>query len=150
MYERYIMTLDPDRFPLERMRDVVDYLHEHDQHYVVMVDPAVAYQEQKYDNLTYDTFTTARDEGLFLYKNGSIYRGVVWPGVTAFPDWFHPEIQEYWNDEFLSFFDADSGVDIDALWIDMVSGLRLREHEQCTDRFLTERARQLQPFRQRP
>ena len=150
MYERYIMTLDPDRFPLERMRDVVDYLHEHDQHYVVMVDPAVAYQEQKYDNLTYDTFTTARDQGLFLYKNGSIFRGVVWPGVTAFPDWFHPEIQEYWNDEFLSFFDADSGVDIDALWIDMVSRLRLRQQEQHTDRYLTERARQLQLFCERP
>jgi alpha-glucosidase len=85
MYNRYIMTLDPDRFPLERMRDIVDYLHEHDQHYVVMVDPAVAYQEQKYDNLTYDTFTKGRDEGVFLYKEGEIFQGVVWPGVTSFP-----------------------------------------------------------------
>jgi alpha-glucosidase len=83
MYQRYIMTLDPDRFPLERMRDIVDYLHEHDQHYVVMVDPAIAYQEQKYDNLTYDTFTTARDKGLFVQKNGTDFRGVVWPGVTV-------------------------------------------------------------------
>lgn len=119
MYQRYIMTLDPDRFPLERMRDIIDYLHEHNQHYVVMVDPAVAYQEQKYDNLTYETFTTARDEGLFVYKNNSIFRGVVWPGVTAFPDWFNPNVNECWNNEFLSFFDADTGVDIDALWIDM-------------------------------
>jgi len=85
MYNRYIMTLDPDRFPLERMRDIVDYLHEHDQHYVVMVDPAVAYQEQKYDNLTYETFTKGRDEGVFLYKEGEIFKGVVWPGVTSFP-----------------------------------------------------------------
>jgi alpha-glucosidase len=77
------MTLDPDRFPLERMRDIVDYLHDHDQHYVVMVDPAIAYQEQKYNNLTYDTFTTARDEGLFVQKNGTDFRGVVWPGVTV-------------------------------------------------------------------
>jgi len=85
MYNRYIMTLDPDRFPLERMRDIVDYLHEHDQHYIVMVDPAVAYQEQKYDNLTYETFTKGRDEGVFLYKEGEIFQGVVWPGVTSFP-----------------------------------------------------------------
>jgi alpha-glucosidase len=28
-------------------------------------------------------------------------------------------VQDYWNNEFLSFFDADTGVDIDALWIDM-------------------------------
>lgn len=52
-----------------------------------------------------------------MYKNGSIFQGVVWPGVTAFPDWFHPKTQEYWNNEFLSFFDKDTGVDIDALWI---------------------------------
>jgi len=26
------------------MRELVDYLHAHDQHYILMVDPAVAYQ----------------------------------------------------------------------------------------------------------
>lgn len=86
-----------------------------------MVDPAVAYNETKYDDLEYSTFTTARDDGLFMYKNGSIYQGVVWPGVTAFPDWFHPKAQEYWNDEFLAFFDKETGVDIDALWIGELS-----------------------------
>ena len=119
MYERYIMTTDPDRFTLERVRDVVDYLHEHDQHYIVMVDPATAYQSEKYDGLPYDTFLTGRERGVFLQKNDSIYQGVVWPGVTAFPDWFHPDAQDYWTNEFLQFFDADNGVDIDALWIDM-------------------------------
>ena len=44
---------------------------------------------------------------------------MVWPGVTAFPDWFNPATQNYWNGEFDTFFNADSGVDIDALWIDM-------------------------------
>jgi alpha-glucosidase len=39
--------------------------------------------------------------------------------VTAFPDWFHPDTQEYWNDEFGSFFNPDTGLDISALWIDM-------------------------------
>jgi alpha-glucosidase len=43
----------------------------------------------------------------------------VWPGAAVFPDWFHSNTQKYWNDEFSSFFDANSGVDIDALWIDM-------------------------------
>jgi len=84
-----------------------------------MVDPAVAYQEEKYDNLTYDTFTSGRDLGIFLQKEGDIYQGVVWPGVTSFPDFFHPDAQEWWTNEFLAFFDADEGVDIDALWIDM-------------------------------
>lgn len=83
MYARFIMTTDPDRFPIPRMRDIVNYLHEHDQHYVVMVDPAVAYQEKKHDALPYATFIKARDGGLFVYKKGTIYQGVVWPGVTA-------------------------------------------------------------------
>lgn len=32
---------------------------------------------------------------------------------------FHPNTQGYWNSEFQSFFDPETGVDIDALWIDM-------------------------------
>lgn len=43
MYERYIMTTDPNRFPVVRVREYVDYLHENGQKYIVMVDPAMAY-----------------------------------------------------------------------------------------------------------
>jgi len=45
--------------------------------------------------------------------------GAVWPGATAFPDWFHPDIQKYWDAEFNDFFNPETGVDIDGLWIDM-------------------------------
>ncbi|KAK5294736.1 hypothetical protein LTR16_001197 [Cryomyces antarcticus] len=119
MYEREVFTLDPGRFPIERVREYVKYLHEHDQHYVVMVDPAVAYREDRENKLPYQAFIRGRDEGIFLFKNGSIYQGVVWPGVTAFPDWFHPDTSQYWTREFAEFFSASTGVDIDALWIDM-------------------------------
>lgn len=113
MDARKIFSLDPQRFPLAKVRELVDYLHSHSQHYIVMVDPAVAYQN-------YSAFTNGADQGVFLkLANGSIYEGVVWPGVTAFPDWFNPNAQAYWNGEFDSFFSADTGVDIDALWIDM-------------------------------
>ena len=100
-------------FPLDKMRSLVSNLHANDQHYILMVDPAVAYQD-------YDAFNKGKDADIFLKnENGSIYQGVVWPGVTAFPDWFHNKIQDYWNNEFAEFFDAETGVDIDALWIDM-------------------------------
>lgn len=113
MDARKVFTLDPDRYPLEKVRELVTYLHDHDQHYIVMVDPAVAYQN-------YTAFQNGVDQGIFLTNaDGSVYQGVVWPGVTAFPDWFNPNTQAYWNGEFDSFFSADSGVDIDALWIDM-------------------------------
>ncbi len=54
----------------------------------------------------------------FIDANLSV-SGVVWPGVTAFPDWFNPNTQGYWNNEFDTFFSPTDGVDIDALWIDM-------------------------------
>lgn len=43
----------------------------------------------------------------------------MWPGTAVFPDWFHSNTQEYWNSEFSNFFNAETGLDIDALWIDM-------------------------------
>ncbi|RAO65251.1 uncharacterized protein BHQ10_001263 [Talaromyces amestolkiae] len=110
---RKVFTLDPLRYPVDLVRQIVSYLHEHDQHYIVMVDPAVAYQD-------YAPFNDGVDAGAFLtVSNGSVYQGVVWPGVAAFPDWFASNTQSYWNNQFSTFFSPDNGVDIDALWIDM-------------------------------
>jgi alpha-glucosidase len=80
MRDREVFTLDPERYPLPKMRELVDYLHEHDQYLTVMVDPAVAYQD-------YPAFNNGRDQDIFLkFENGSIYQGVVWPGVSPFLD----------------------------------------------------------------
>lgn len=76
------MTVDPDRFPLARVREYVDYLHDHNQHYIVMVDPAMAYRTKRENDLPYETFLRARDQGILLQKNGTIYQGVVWPGMS--------------------------------------------------------------------
>lgn len=68
----------------------------------------------------YDAYNNGVKADIFLKKaDGSLYKGSVWPGPTVFPDWFHPNMQSYWNSEFASFFNADTGIDIDALWIDM-------------------------------
>lgn len=113
MDRRQVFSLDPERFPIDTVRELVDKLHDNNQHYIVMVDPALGYQ---------DTAPVQRglDDNIFLLReNGSVWIGVVWPGVAIFPDWFAENIEEYWNGEFDIFFDADKGVDIDALWIDM-------------------------------
>jgi len=39
---RRVFTLDSDRFPLEKVRELAHHLHQHHQHYIVMVDPAVS------------------------------------------------------------------------------------------------------------
>ncbi|KAL4989201.1 glycosyl hydrolases family 31-domain-containing protein [Aspergillus falconensis] len=123
---RRVFTLDPQRFPLDKMRELVDYLHDHEQHYIVMVDPAVSVS----DNPGY---RRGVEQDIFLKtSNGSLYQGAVWPGVTAYPDWFHPGIQDYWNGEFDKFFDAENGIDIDGLWIDMNEAANMCTFP-CTD-----------------
>jgi len=95
------------------MQQLVSTLHSKQQHYIMMVDPAVAYQN-------YSAYLNGAELNVFLkYANGTLFNGVVWPGTTVFPDWFKAETQEYWNGEFDTFFNAETGVDIDALWIDM-------------------------------
>ncbi|KAI0811352.1 glycoside hydrolase family 31 protein [Xylaria sp. FL0064] len=114
MYRRRTFSLDPERFSLRMMRDLVDYLHSHDQHYVMMVDPDIAYQDFP------GSLQRGIEDNIFLLReNGSVWKGVVWPGVVAFPDWFAANISKFWTNEIGMFFDKDTGVDIDALWIDL-------------------------------
>lgn len=78
-----------------------------------MVDPGIAYQD-------YPAYQNGENYDIFLKRNnGSYWLGVVWPGVTVFPDWFHVNVQQYWNDEFWTFFSPQDGVNVDGLWIDM-------------------------------
>ncbi|KAL7268802.1 hypothetical protein RUND412_008563, partial [Rhizina undulata] len=51
--------------------------------------------------------------------SSKIFKGVVWPGVAAFLDWFHPNISSFWIGEFERFFNPETGIDIDGVWIDM-------------------------------
>ncbi|TWU78207.1 hypothetical protein ED733_007920 [Metarhizium rileyi] len=113
MYRRTPFTLDPERFPLNRMRQLAQYLHDRKQKLVLMVDPAVAAKD-------YDPYINGvRDMAFLLNSTFQPYHGVVWPGVTAYPDWFAVNTQEYWVKELAKFFDKDTGIDVDYLWIDM-------------------------------
>ncbi|KAH7552291.1 glycosyl hydrolases family 31-domain-containing protein [Bipolaris maydis] len=110
---RRLFTLDPERYPLELVRQLVDYLHAHQQHYILMVNSAVWSGD-------YDAYNNGAKLEVFQKKsNGSFEQGAVWPGPTVFPDWFHPNTQKYWDEEFARFFDPATGVDIDGLWNDM-------------------------------
>ena len=72
-----------------------------------------------------DLYTEVKDYDIQCISCSGVRRtllisiGVVWAGTSVFPDWFHEDVQDYWTNEFALFFDADDGVDIDALWIDM-------------------------------
>lgn len=66
---RKVFTLDSKRFPIDEMRALVKYLHDHDQHYIVMVDPAVSYGDN-------DAFERGKQQDVFMKSgDGSIYKG---------------------------------------------------------------------------
>ncbi|KAL2754207.1 glycoside hydrolase family 31 protein, partial [Sodiomyces alcalophilus JCM 7366] len=115
MDRRRVFSLDPERFPINRMQEIVHNLHRHQQQYILMVDPAVAHAD-------YPAFSRGSKDGLDIFLksvNSDYFKGVVWPGVTVFPDWYHPNVTKYWNQEFEDNFNPWTGVDIDGVWIDM-------------------------------
>ncbi|KAJ3553233.1 hypothetical protein NP233_g12693 [Leucocoprinus birnbaumii] len=117
MDRRRIFTVDPEYFPLNRMREIVDFLHSHGQRFVLMTDPAVPFAP---DDLDYAPYHRGKDLNVYLKAaNGSDFIGLVWPGATVYPDWFNPNTTEYWNNEFKIFYDPETGIDIDGAWIDM-------------------------------
>jgi len=58
-----------------------------------MTDPAVAYVTEGYE-----AYTKGTELDIWLKDpkgDGKSPRlGLVWPGVSVYPDWFHPKIEE--------------------------------------------------------
>jgi alpha-glucosidase len=110
---RRTWTLDPDRFPLHKMQELVTYLHDHNQSYIMMVDPPVALNDSQ-------SYNRALQDDVFIkHENGTNFVGAMWPGATSFVDWLHPNAQSFWSRQVNSFFNENTGVDVDGIWIDM-------------------------------
>lgn len=106
-------TLSPDTFPADKMQAFVKNLHDNDQRYVPIVDPAIYVR-----NSTYSAYTEGLKLDVFVKDlfGKEPYLSQVWPGETYFPDWFAPNAQSYWSAQFKDFFDL---VAYDGIWIDM-------------------------------
>lgn len=119
MYERWIQTLDPSRFSLDKVQYVVSQLQAKNQDFIVMVDPAVFSGTPNSSVDAYGTYQRGVQQDVFmkLPKNGELYQGVVWPGPTVFPDWTQANAQAWWTDEFERFFGQESGFDVSGIWL---------------------------------
>jgi alpha-glucosidase len=118
MYRRWIMTLDPDRFELAKLQYFIDTLKTRRQHFIMMVDPAVASGSPGDDVSGYETLQRGYAADAF-YKNprtNETYEGVVWPGPTVFPDYTKQSARQWWIDEMVRFFDPEQGVDVSGIW----------------------------------
>lgn len=97
MFKRRIFTVDPDYFPLDRMREIVAYLHNQTQKFgdyiscsrdlsqfltssiVLMTDPAVGYLP----DAGYGPYDRGTQDDIWLKnENGSQHLGLVWPGMS--------------------------------------------------------------------
>ncbi|KAI9462524.1 glycoside hydrolase family 31 protein [Russula earlei] len=135
MFKRRVFTMDSDYFPPARMREIIDDLHERDQRYVLMIDPAVGFLPGE----GYGPYDRGTQLDLWLQNpNGSASLGVVWPGMFL-----------YWTGEFESFFDPGTGFDIDGAWIDMNDPASFCEYP-CDDPFAQAIANNLPPPRTSP
>lgn len=105
-------TTDPKTF--SNLPDVVADLHNHNQHYVSMIDPAISSSQP---SGSYPPYDDGVKEDVFIKDvNGKILIGKVWPGATAFPDFFKPETSDWWNAQLKGFH---SKVEFDGVWLDM-------------------------------
>jgi alpha-D-xyloside xylohydrolase len=104
-------TSDPNSFPIAEVAGFIDKLHKQGQRFVEIIDPGI----QQVDD--YDSYTRGKDMDIFIKDvTGKDFLGQVWPGPTVFPDFLHPDIDEYWTKEIS---DYHSQVPVDGLWIDM-------------------------------
>eukprot|EP00118_Oscarella_pearsei_P028778 m.2900 g.2900 ORF g.2900 m.2900 type:complete len:913 (+) comp8961_c0_seq1:1487-4225(+) len=104
-------TLDPNNFPKDQLDQFVGQLHKNGQHYVVIVDPGI-----KSEN-GYKSYVDGVRAGIFIKdRNNNIFIGKVWPGNTAFPDFFNPGSFKYWQDQIATLLEL---VPVDGLWVDM-------------------------------
>ncbi|CAG8480957.1 7019_t:CDS:2 [Paraglomus brasilianum] len=104
-------TFHPINFPLSKVQSFLAELHSQNQKHVLIVDPAI------YNGDDYAPYKEGADLDVFIKnRDGSIYYGRVWPGYTAFPDWFAPNTQSWWTRQFQRFL---KDVPVDGIWIDM-------------------------------
>lgn len=103
-----VFTWDPERFP--EPRELTDDLGREGFRLVTIIDPGV-----KRDP-TYRVYAEGlADEHFLRAADGSLYTGRVWPGESAFPDFYAPEVREWWADLHHSLLDAG----VAGVWNDM-------------------------------
>src|SRR5260370_24051047 len=81
---------DPDRFP--DPAGMANRLRAQGFHLVTIIDPGTKVDDD------YDVYREGLAKGYFCrYRNGRRYKGHVWPGLCAFPDFSRSEVRAWWG-----------------------------------------------------
>lgn len=85
-----VFTFDEDRFP--HIAQMVSDLKEQGVDVVPIVDPGVK------QDVNFSVYKEGMLKGYFSkYLSGEVYHGEVWPGPSAFPDFFQQKVQKWWG-----------------------------------------------------
>ncbi|KAK3612142.1 hypothetical protein CHS0354_031217 [Potamilus streckersoni] len=143
MKDKLDFTYDKQNFA--DLPNIVDDLHSHGQRYVVILilrrlemmafeDPGISSEQPPG---TYPPYDDGVREDIFIktHDSSQILIGKVWPGLTAFPDFTHPKIIDYWTRQVRSLYNQ---LPFDGLWIDMNEPANFVEGSNtgCTDNSL--------------
>ncbi|WP_416828413.1 TIM-barrel domain-containing protein [Ectobacillus polymachus] len=103
-----VFTFDEDKFP--QYKEMIAELARQNIDIVPIVDPGIK------KDVDYSVYREGIEKGYFCkYLEGEVYLGEVWPGVSAFPDFFNSTVQEWWGE--LHRFYTELG--IRGIWNDM-------------------------------
>ena len=103
-----VFTFDKKLFPDPKGTN--DYLHSKGFKGVWMIDPGVKAEKG------YSIYDSGTENDVWVKnKNGKDFKGKVWPGMCAFPDYTRPETCEWWAGLYKDFMAQG----IDGVWNDM-------------------------------
>eukprot|EP00731_Ephydatia_muelleri_P032278 Em0023g785a len=105
-------TLEYNNYSAPEVQNFVEHLHRRGMRYVVILDPAIKIEHG------YEPYDDGLKQGIYIKdKNGKIYVGRVWPGLSVYPDFLNPATFPYWQKQIAKF--RTKLVDFDGLWLDM-------------------------------
>jgi len=109
MIDKEIFTIDERRYPCEQMKELTT---KHKKRWVPIIDPGA-----RITNPQGPGTSAGMERDIFLKnKNGVNLVGSVWPGRVYFPDFFNPNMEQYWFDMFEIIYQK---IPFAGIWLDM-------------------------------
>lgn len=103
-----VFTFNNKRFP--DSKGLLDDLKTDGFHPICIVDPGVKVDEN------FDIYQELIEKEYYVKrKNGEPSEGLVWPGLTVFPDFTRPEVRDWWAEKHQFYFE----IGMEGIWNDM-------------------------------
>jgi alpha-glucosidase len=101
-------TYSPSNFPDPKA--LIQSLHDQGFKVVTIIDPGIRFEKG------WSVFDSGIEADIFMKEpDGTYSRGTVWPGMCLFPDFTHPDTDQWWKEQYPTILDLG----FDGIWNDM-------------------------------